>query len=111
MYLYMLVINKYFPYNDSMKNETLLNIGDAAKLLGVAESTMRRWEKEGKLIPDERTAGNQRRYKLSSLRPEMGRGIDYDRKTIAYARVSSHDQKADLERQKQLLEMFCASNG
>lgn len=94
-----------------MKNETLLNIGDAAKLLGVAESTMRRWEKEGKLIPDERTAGNQRRYKLSSLRPEMGRGIDYDRKTIAYARVSSHDQKADLERQKQLLEMFCASNG
>lgn len=94
-----------------MKNETLLNIGDAAKLLGVAESTMRRWEKEGKLIPDERTAGNQRRYKLSSLRPEMGRGIDYNRKTIAYARVSSHDQKADLERQKQLLEMFCASNG
>ena len=94
-----------------MKNETLLNIGDASKLLGVAESTMRRWEKEGKLIPDERTVGNQRRYRLSSLRPEMGRGIDYDRKTIAYARVSSQDQKSDLERQKQLLEMFCASNG
>lgn len=41
----------------------------------------------------------------------MSRGADYDRKTVAYARVSSHDQKADLERQKQLLEMFCASNG
>ena len=94
-----------------MKKESLLNIGDAAKLLGVAESTMRRWEKEGKLIPDERTAGNQRRYRLSSLRPEMSRGVDYDRKTIAYARVSSHDQKDNLERQKQLLEMFCASNG
>lgn len=52
-----------------MKKETLLNIGDAAKLLGVAKSTMRRWEKEGKLIPDERTAGNQCRYRLSSLRP------------------------------------------
>lgn len=101
----------YLCYNDHMKNETLLNIGDAAKLLGVAESTMRRWEKEGKLIPDERTAGNQRRYRLTSLRPEMSRGIDYDRKTIAYARVSSHDQKDGLERQKQLLEMFCASNG
>lgn len=94
-----------------MKTEKLLNIAQASKLLGVADSTMRRWEREGKLIPDERTAGNQRRYKLSSLRPEMGRGVDYDRKTIAYARVSSHDQKADLERQKQLLEMFCASNG
>jgi predicted site-specific integrase-resolvase len=94
-----------------MKTEKLLNIAQASKLLGVADSTMRRWEREGKLIPDERTAGNQRRYKLSSLRPEMGRGVDYDRKTIAYSRVSSYDQKADLEHQKQFLEMFCASNG
>lgn len=31
--------------------------------------------------------------------------------TVAYARVSSHDQKADLERQKQVLELFCASSG
>jgi hypothetical protein len=28
------------------------------------------WEREGKLIPDERTKGNPRRYKLSSIRPE-----------------------------------------
>jgi len=34
-----------------------------------------------------------------------------DRKTIAYARVSSSDQKADLERQKKVLEMYCASHG
>lgn len=31
------------------------------------------------------------------------------RRTIAYARVSSHDQKAELERQKQVLELYCAS--
>ena len=31
--------------------------------------------------------------------------------TVAYARVSSHDQKADLERQKQVLKLFCAQNG
>ena len=35
----------------------------------------------------------------------------YNRKTTAYARVSSHEQKSDLERQKQLLELYCASNG
>lgn len=35
----------------------------------------------------------------------------YNRKTLAYARVSSHDQKEDLERQKQILEIYCASNG
>lgn len=33
------------------------------------------------------------------------------RKTIAYARVSSSDQKADLERQKQVLEIYCAQQG
>ena len=30
---------------------------------------------------------------------------------VAYARVSSHDQKADLERQKQVLELYCAQQG
>ena len=33
------------------------------------------------------------------------------RKTIAYARVSSPDQKDDLERQKQVLELYCARQG
>lgn len=36
---------------------------------------------------------------------------DTARKTIAYARVSSHDQKNDLERQKQVLELYCARQG
>ena len=30
---------------------------------------------------------------------------------MAYARVSSHDQKDDLERQKQVLELYCARQG
>ena len=30
---------------------------------------------------------------------------------MAYARVSSHDQKDDLERQKQVLELYCAKQG
>jgi len=35
---------------------------------------------------------------------------NYNRKTIAYARVLSHKQKDVLERQKQILEIYCASN-
>jgi putative resolvase len=89
----------------------LLSVAEAADLLGVSTNTLRRWEQEGKLIPDERTEGNQRRYKLSSIRPEMVRNDDHKRRTIAYARVSSQDQKEDLARQKQLLELFCASHG
>ena len=89
----------------------LLSIKEASKILGVSESTLRRWEREKKLIPDERTKGNQRRYKLSSLRPNMKLFNQKDRKNIAYARVSSNGQKEDLNRQKQVLELYCASNG
>ena len=92
--------------------DRLLTIGEAAKALGVSISTLRRWEDEGRLAPEERTAGGQRRYRLSKLRPEQHRAEDKEsRKTVAYARVSSHDQKADLERQKQVLEAYCASHG
>ena len=89
----------------------LLSISEAAKVLGVSESTLRRWEREGRLLPDERTEGGQRRYKLSSIRPQMNPVSSIERKTIAYARVSSDDQKADLERQKQVLELYCSSQG
>lgn len=91
--------------------DNLLSIEKAAELLGVSTGTLRRWEREGKLMPDERTAGNQRRYLLSSIKPQMKHGAIASRRTIAYARVSSHDQKADLERQKQVLELYCSAQG
>ena len=33
------------------------------------------------------------------------------RKTVAYSRVSSHEQKKDLERQQEILSLYCASRG
>ena len=39
------------------------------------------------------------------------KGDTNNRITIAYARVSSDDQKEDLERQEKVLEMYCASKG
>lgn len=82
----------------------------AANALGVSAGTLRRWEASGKLVPS-RTQGGQRRYDLAALRPELNHGAPASRRTVAYARVSSHDQKADLERQKQVLELYCASQG
>ena len=73
--------------------------------------TLRRWEREGKLMPDNRTAGGHRQYLLSTIKPDLVRSIDVSKKTIAYARVSSHDQKNDLIRQKECLELYCASHG
>ncbi len=91
--------------------DRLATIGEASKVLGVSITTLRRWEKEGRLQPDEITQGGHRRYDLVKLRPELFRLQRSDRKTVAYARVSSHDQKEDLERQKQVLAMYCAAQG
>lgn len=94
-----------------MKKRKLVGIQEAADFLGVSAQTLRRWEREGRLIPDERTAGNRRRYDLAKLRPELFHAPEVDRKTVAYARVSSHDQKDDLDRQRQVLELYCARQG
>lgn len=84
----------------------IITIREAAKTLGVSTDTLRRWEREGK-IKSVRTSGNHRRYdSLSLLNVQKDDAI-----TVAYARVSSHDQKDDLVRQVGVLESFCASKG
>ena len=89
----------------------LATIGEASEILGVSISTLRRWGKEGRLEP-EKTVSGHRRYDISKLKPEMFRvRRQENKKTVAYARVSSHDQKDDLERQKQVLELYCARQG
>jgi excisionase family DNA binding protein len=89
-----------------------VSIGKAAKILGVSIGTLRRWDEEGRLVSI-KTEGGHRRYDISKINPELAHRFDFQdsRKTIAYARVSSHDQKDDLERQKQVLELFCSKNG
>jgi excisionase family DNA binding protein len=88
----------------------LMSINEAAEVLGVCQGTLRRWEREGKIMP-ERTPGGTRRYSMAILKPHLIHQNKVVKKTIAYARVSSHDQKKDLLRQQQMLEMYCASQG
>lgn len=83
----------------------LVSIGEAAQIKGVSIDTLRYWEKEGKLT-SVRTEGGHRRYKLSDLIPLSTEA----KKTIAYCRVSSHDQKSDLERQALVLSAYCESH-
>ena len=87
----------------------LLKVSDAASYLGVSISTMHRWEREGKLTPI-RTKGNQRRYEIEELENFKFDTIN-EKYTIAYARVSSSDQKEDLIRQIDTLSNYCAARG
>jgi DNA-binding transcriptional MerR regulator len=49
----------------------LLIISATAKVLGISEFTLRNWEREGRLLPDEQTVGGKKHYKLSSTRPQI----------------------------------------
>ena len=89
-----------------------VSIGVASFLIGVSISTLRRWEKEGRFVPDQRTCGGHRRYSRKQIKILFGQTEDTSRsiKAICYARVSSHDQKKDLETQKEKLEEYAKQN-
>jgi predicted site-specific integrase-resolvase len=85
-----------------------IKIGEAAKVLGVSVPTLRRWEKSKELLPDKISEGKTRYYLLDKL---LGNQKKESYLTVAYARVSSHDQKQDLLTQAQLLEVYCMKQG
>ncbi|RZJ68911.1 IS607 family transposase [Flavobacterium sp.] len=92
----------------------LIRLSEAAKRFGVHPDTLRRWAKEGK-ITFSLSAGGHRLFdpnEISNfLKLPSGRLVQKAKPTIAYARVSSSDQKDDLKRQVEMLSMFCAANG
>ena len=73
---------------------TLYSIGIVAKHYGVSSSTIRRWAEKGLLAVACRTLGGHPRCDLQ-LNPVTNA---VECKHLGYARVSSHDQKADLLR-------------
>ena len=65
--------------------ERMYGIGKFGDVLGVSVSTLRRWEREGKIMP-ERTPGGQRRYKETDYKLATGKPVlaDMPRKTVLY---------------------------
>jgi putative resolvase len=84
-------------------------INEFAKRVGRSTCTIRRWEKEGKLIA-KRLPSGQRYFDESDVRLMMG-GAPEKRSTLVYCRVSSAGQKDDLESQIKAMESYCLSSG
>ena len=87
---------------------------EASKILGVHQRTLYQWDKKG-WIETIRTPGNKRLYNvekyISSKKCEiyecddLKKLDDIDEKlNICYVRVSTHQQKDDMERQKEMLK-------
>jgi len=95
----------------------LIDIRKTSQMLGVDITTLRYWDKLGKLKA-QRTAGGHRRYLLSDIQALQGIDVAYSENSnnenvvAIYARVSSHEQKqkGDLDRQKGRLLEYCIKN-
>jgi putative resolvase len=91
-------------------SEQLLRPKDACRLLGVSYVTLRRWIKEGK-VRAVRTIGGKYRIPESEVRRLLSGIESKEVRAVIYARVSSSDQKTDLERQIQYLTQYCSAKG
>ena len=91
--------------------ERLLKLRELCEIVGISYSTLKQWVREGK-VKVYRTATGRWRIPYSEverilgLRPEA-RAV----RAVIYARVSSSDQKGDLERQIQYLTQYCSAKG
>lgn len=89
------------------------SIKQASEYLHVAQSTLRRWEYEGKIKP-KRTSGGQRRYTksmLDSLLVGSNVIVSQTGLIIGYCRVSAMSPNNDLKRQQKIVTNFCEMQG
>lgn len=86
-------------------------IGQFAARVGRSVSTVRRWEREGR-ITTKRTATGQRYFDESDVLAVLKPGFDASKRlTVVYCRVSSPGQANDLASQVAAMEAFCLGAG
>ena len=82
--------------------EKLYTLRDACDIMQIDPSTLRKWDREGK-IRCVRLQNNFRRIPESEINRILG--IQKERSSYIYARVSSSGQKGDLDRQIEKLRV------
>ena len=84
---------------------------DFAELLGVSVKTLQRWDREGTLKAN-RTPTDRRYYTYDQYLQFKGINIENDkRQVVIYARVSTRNQKDNLQNQVAFLRQFCNAKG
>jgi putative resolvase len=89
----------------------LYRISEFAHRVGRSASTVRRWEREGRITP-RRAHSGQRYFDDADVRRVLQPGFDDSaRRVVVYCRVSSPGQKDDLASQVTAMEQFCLGRG
>jgi len=89
-----------------------MKLKEAAVYTGVHPKTLQRLDREGKLKPV-RSKTNRRSYTKEQLKIffNIQEDINVNKKVIAYCRVSSNNQKPDLENQIQIIKQYAKQLG
>ena len=84
---------------------------DFAELTGVSVKTLQRWDREG-ILEANRTPTDRRYYTYDQYLQFKGIKTQNDiRQVVIYARVSTKNQKNDLQKQVSFLRQFCNARG
>ena len=93
------------------KNITNYKPKDFAELLGVSVKTLQRWDRDG-ILKANRTPTDRRYYTYDQYLQFKGFQTENDiRDVVIYARVSTRNQKDDLQNQVEFLKQFCNAKG
>ena len=88
----------------------MIRLNDMAKRLGVSVKTLQRWDREGILVA-KRNPNNRRYYTEDQYLEYIGSSKKKGRKVLAYARVSSSNQKDDLQNQITFIRNYVNAKG
>ena len=88
----------------------MIRLNDMAKRLGVSVKTLQRWDREGILVA-KRNPNNRRYYTEGQYLEYIGSSNKKSRKIIAYTRVSSNNQKDDLQNQITFIRNYVNAKG
>lgn len=95
----------------NMSNITNYKPKDFAELLGVSVKTLQRWDRDG-ILKANRTPTDRRYYTYDQYLQFKGIKTKNDRRDIViYARVSTRNQKDDLQNQVDFFKQFCNAKG
>ena len=88
----------------------LISVSEVAELFGVCTTTIRRWDKNGKLNSALRTMGNHRRYVMEEILNIINGTKEEEKLTVCYSRVSTSIQGDNLDRQAQVIKNYAIDN-
>ena len=88
----------------------MIKLNEMAKRLNVSVKTLQRWDREGILVA-KRTPTDRRYYTEDQYLEYIGSSTKSKRKTIAYVRVSSANQKDDLRNQITFIRNYVNAKG